>query len=73
MTFYQILKAGKRIVIDTNGTNYTPTTFFYKNNKIWFSNNEIGTAPHPTFTPGAFNNHINKMIQEHFNIIISEG
>lgn len=72
MTFYQILKAGKKIIIDTTGTNYTPTTFFYKNNKIWFSNPELGTAPHPVFTPATFNKHIIQMIKENFNIIISE-
>lgn len=72
MTFYQIIKAGKKIIIDTTGTNYTATTFFYKNNKIWFSNSELGAAPHPTFTPAVFNNHIEQMIKENFKIIIME-
>ena len=73
MTFYQIIKAGKKIIIDTTGTNYTATTFFYKDKKIWFSNNEIGTAPHPTFTPAAFNKHIENMIKENFKIVLMEG
>ena len=69
MTFYQIIKAGKKLTVDTKGTGYTPTTFFYKDGKIWLKNRELGTFPHPTFNGQTFNNHIAEMLKEGLNII----
>lgn len=69
MTFYGIIKAGKRIIVDTTGTKYTSTAFYLKDNRIWLENDELGTFPHPTFTPKTFNEHITNMLVEGFNII----
>lgn len=69
MTFYQIIKSGKKLTVDTAGTPYTPTTFYLKDGKIIFSNKEIGEAEHPTFTARTFNAHIEQMLAEGFNIV----
>lgn len=73
MTFYQIIKAGKHIKIDTTGTNYTPSTFYLKDNKIWVDSPALGSFPHPNFTAASFNKHIKRMIIENFKIVIMEG
>lgn len=71
--FYQLLKNGKRIKVSDGKGIYTATEFWLYAGKVFYANYELGFGEHPLFTSdcNAFDNHINKMIDEGFSISIT--
>ena len=70
--FYNLLKNSNAISVYGNG--HTETTFYYKNNGVYYDNDELGyNCLHEDFTlnPLNFERHINNMLSEKFIIEIN--
>lgn len=62
--YYSLLKNGKSIEIFDESGYYTSTRFYYKDDKIYYSNKALGNCVHDDFTknPKLFEKHINTML-----------
>lgn len=70
MTFYEILKSGKKITI--SGKTYDPATFDYHGGAVWVKSPGLGYFPHNQFTdtPAALDEHIKNMLADGLKIAI---
>lgn len=76
MKFSEILKAGFTITIQPDGVNnkgYLPGTFFYYNNRYWIMSDFLidGYSPRTNYSDALFNEHIENMIKDRFQIVIT--
>lgn len=71
MTFYAILKAGRKIKIeDRRGTGYDPAEFWLDGGRVFCWGPEWGTMKRDDMSAAQLNAHIKRMIAEGFTIII---
>lgn len=72
--YYSLLKNGKSIEIFDEKGHYASTKFYYKDDKVYYSNNELGNCVHDDFTknPNLFEKHVNTMLSNGMHLKIEE-
>lgn len=70
-----VMNAGYQITVQSDGkTNkgFCPATFWKEDGKVWVSSRHLGTFPHPDFDDVEFDRHIQQMIDEGFQVVLTK-